>query len=566
MALFDIFKSKKANTLPSSAQAPFPLSQSGFNRLNAYGNGSLVSLLTRQLPGSHRDWSTEAGDLGLNSIVAISIDWYNRNFSQAVPKVYRPSSTQQDDSVEHPIINLIKNPSNLYVSSIFWSFVIQDYKLLGNAYVRKIRVGGKVVSLQYLPADMVQPVGNTITPIEYWTYTVDGVSYKIENKDIIHFRYGRDPKDLRLGRSPVASVLREIATDNYASSTAFGLMRNGPIPAMILGPDANDLAVDISPDDAKTVKRKLQEDFTADNAGNVAVMTGPYKMDRVSWSPEELTLDTIRRLPEERITAALGINAMVLGLGAGLERSTYQNYERSQQQAWEDGMIPLLKQLAEVITFTLMYEYPETQDGEYFEFDVSNVRALADDLDSAAKRAEILYTAGIATLEEAKLIAGLTNTSTPTVSDENTVRTQQSETLSKSFAREVAQEILNTPIVEPSFYSYFEETKATPTQGMKDAARRALKWKEEGFDGGTRVGLARANQIVNGENLSDDTILRMYSFFSRHEVDKKASGFYEGQEGYPSNGRVAWDLWGGDPGFSWSKKNRDRIIKEEDDK
>ena len=58
----------------------------------------------------------------------------------------------------------------------------------------------------------------------------------------------------------------------------------------------------------------------------------------------------------------------------------------------------------------------------------------------------------------------------------------------------------------------------------------------------------------------------MYSFFSRHEVDKKASGFYEGQEGYPSNGRVAWDLWGGDPGFSWSKKNRDRIIKEEDDK
>jgi HK97 family phage portal protein len=437
MALFDIFKSKKANTLPSSAQAPFPLSQSGFNRLNAYGNGSLSSLLTRQLPGSQRDWSKEAGDLGLNSIVAVAIDWYNRNFSQAIPKVYRPSSTQQDDTIEHPIITLIKNPSNMYVSSIFWSFIIQDYKLLGNSYVRKIRVNNKVVSLQYLPADMVMPVGSSVNPIEYWTYTVDGTSYKIENKDIIHFRYGRDPKDLRLGRSPVSSVLREIATDNYASSTAFGLMRNGPIPAMILGPDANDLAVDISPDDAKTVKRKLQEDFTSDNAGNVAVMTGPYKMDRVSWSPEELALDTIRRLPEERITAALGINAMVLGLGAGLERSTYQNYERSQQQAWEDGMIPLLKQLAEVISFSLMYEYSETQDGDYFEFDVSNVRALADDLDSAAKRAELLYTSGIATLEEAKLIAGLTNTGTATVSDENVVRTQSTETVAKSLVKKI---------------------------------------------------------------------------------------------------------------------------------
>jgi len=529
MALFDIFKSKKADTLPSGSQAPFPLSQSGFNRLIAYGNGSLVSILTRQLPGSHRDWSKEAGDLGLNSIVAISLDWYNRNFSQAVPKVYRASTTQQDDSIEHPIINLIKNPSSLYVSSIFWSFIIGDYKLLGNAYVRKIRVNNKVVSLQYLPADMVMPVGSAINPIEYWTYTVDGKSYKLENKDVIHFRYGRDPNDLRLGRSPVSSVLREIATDNYASSTAFGLMRNGPIPAMILGPDANDLSVDISPDDAKTVKRKLQEDFTADNAGQVAVMTGPYKMDRVSWSPEELTLDTIRRLPEERITAALGINAMVLGLGAGLERSTYQNYERSQQQAWEDGMIPLLKQLAEVISFNLMYEYPETREGDYFEFDVSNVRALADDLDSAAKRAELLYTAGIATLEEAKLIAGLTNTGSPTVSDESIVKPQTQETVKA---------------VPDSF---------VPTDAMSNNAKRALKWKDEGFDGGTAVGFARAHQLANKENLSFDTVVRMYSFFSRHEVDKKAPGFNQGEEGFPSNGRVAWDLWGGDAGFSWSR-------------
>ena len=60
MALFDIFKSKKANPLPSGTQAPFPMSQSGFNRLNAYGNGALTSILTRQLPGSYRDWSKEA--------------------------------------------------------------------------------------------------------------------------------------------------------------------------------------------------------------------------------------------------------------------------------------------------------------------------------------------------------------------------------------------------------------------------------------------------------------------------------------------------------------------------
>jgi hypothetical protein len=94
----------------------------------------------------------------------------------------------------------------------------------------------------------------------------------------------------------------------------------------------------------------------------------------------------------------------------------------------------------------------------------------------------------------------------------------------------------------------------TPTSGMKSAARRALQWKKEGKRGGTRVGLTRANQIVNGTALSDSTVMRMYSFFSRHEVDKKATGFSSGEEGFPSPGRVAWDLWGGDAGFSWSRQ------------
>jgi hypothetical protein len=94
----------------------------------------------------------------------------------------------------------------------------------------------------------------------------------------------------------------------------------------------------------------------------------------------------------------------------------------------------------------------------------------------------------------------------------------------------------------------------SPTDGMKSAARRALAWKKEGKRGGTRVGLTRANQIVGGESLSESTVMRMYSFFSRHEVDKKATGFSSGEEGFPSPGRVAWDLWGGDAGFSWSRE------------
>jgi len=99
-----------------------------------------------------------------------------------------------------------------------------------------------------------------------------------------------------------------------------------------------------------------------------------------------------------------------------------------------------------------------------------------------------------------------------------------------------------------------------PTESMAAEAKRALKWKEDGHAGGTLVGLARANQLAKRENLSATTVKRMHSFFSRHEVDKKGKGF-SGGDGYPSKGRVAWALWGGDAGQSWARMMAKRIDK-----
>ena len=93
-----------------------------------------------------------------------------------------------------------------------------------------------------------------------------------------------------------------------------------------------------------------------------------------------------------------------------------------------------------------------------------------------------------------------------------------------------------------------------PNSGMKAAARRALKWKADGkaTGAGTPVGWGRATDIVAGRAMYLSFVKRMFSFFSRHEVDKKGKGFFDGPE-FPSNGRIMWDAWGGDAGFSWSR-------------
>ena len=91
-----------------------------------------------------------------------------------------------------------------------------------------------------------------------------------------------------------------------------------------------------------------------------------------------------------------------------------------------------------------------------------------------------------------------------------------------------------------------------PTEGMMAEAAKGLEWREKFKRGGTSIGVARARDISNGKNLSEDTVKRMNSYFARHEVDKKGEGFQQGEDGFPSAGRIAWALWGGDAGQVWA--------------
>jgi hypothetical protein len=100
------------------------------------------------------------------------------------------------------------------------------------------------------------------------------------------------------------------------------------------------------------------------------------------------------------------------------------------------------------------------------------------------------------------------------------------------------------------------EKTYNPPVGVQNAAKRALKWIADGKAGGgfTSVGRRRASQLASGQAVSRDTVARMKSYFARHTVDKKATGFNAGEEGYPSAGRVAWDAWGGSAGQAWTNR------------
>lgn len=100
----------------------------------------------------------------------------------------------------------------------------------------------------------------------------------------------------------------------------------------------------------------------------------------------------------------------------------------------------------------------------------------------------------------------------------------------------------------------YDNIDFTPPAGVRAEATRGLEWRKKYGRGGTGVGVARARDLSNGRQISPDTARRMASYFARHEVDRKGKGFFRGDDGYPSAGRIAWALWGGDAGKAWSSK------------
>ena len=85
-------------------------------------------------------------------------------------------------------------------------------------------------------------------------------------------------------------------------------------------------------------------------------------------------------------------------------------------------------------------------------------------------------------------------------------------------------------------------------------ARRGLELREKYNRGGTPIGARRATQLADREVVSVETLRRMVAFFDRHEIDLQAPAARRGHPNYPSAGRIAWLLWGGDSGRVWARR------------
>lgn len=92
----------------------------------------------------------------------------------------------------------------------------------------------------------------------------------------------------------------------------------------------------------------------------------------------------------------------------------------------------------------------------------------------------------------------------------------------------------------------------TIPKAAQEEAKRGLAWRKEHHRGGTPVGVNSARTLAAGGQIGLEKVRHIAKYFPRHEVDKKGKGYRVDEEGYPSAGRIAWALWGGDAAWRWA--------------
>jgi len=346
------------------------------------------------------------GNGASNSAVVACLQVLGTSFSEAQLSVKKyDSEGYEQDVLNHPLTKLMRRPNPYMSGDIIQQYIINAMHVSGDAYLLKQKNNaGQVVALYPLMPEEVKPQGTKEDLITFYEYETNNQKFIIRPEDIVHIRLGLDPNNHKKGFAPLRSVLREIYGDESAGQLATALLANSGVPSVLITPRTE---YSPTPEEAEQIARTYQQKTAGKNKGKPLVVTGAMKVEKMAFSPTELDIGTLRRVPEERISAVLGVPAILAGLGSGLERATYSNAETLREFFTENKLIPLWKQVGEELTQQLLLkDYEETEEITAY-YDYSNVRALQQDMDELFNRLNVGVQGGWITVAEAREQVGL---------------------------------------------------------------------------------------------------------------------------------------------------------------
>ena len=357
----------------------------------------------------------EMGDGLGNSAVVACVNVLATSFAESPLKVYQKTENGKQEVKNHPMEILMSRPNEFISGAVLSHYLVTSLSAHGDAFLLKVKNNkGEVVQLIPLMPSYVKVRGNQKELITHYEYhavqqnnSLNPDFVELPRENVVHIRQGMDPDDHRRGFSPLRSVMRELAGDEAAGQFAVALLHNMAVPGVILSPKDDSMGGP-SREEADAIAQAFKNKFSGANRGAPMIMTGAMDVDVLSFTPEQMNLKALRRLPEERVSSVLGVPAILAGLGAGLDAATYNNTKELREFFTEQKMIPMWSAVASELTHQLLHTDFENGDYNYSaNYDLDMVRALSTDRQDLVKSMNSAVQGGFVTIGEARSSLGL---------------------------------------------------------------------------------------------------------------------------------------------------------------
>lgn len=493
--------------------------------------------------------------------VYITVDAYAQPLSTVPLRVFsRETTTNNTDawkpvSERHKLNLMLKKPNSYQDSTQFMYSIISEYILGGNSFfffapktAQMIPIGFERVSYNFSNGE---PTEFLVTTGVDETFTAN--DKKIYNlKEICHIKRP-NPASVFYGLSPFVPGRKSLLFNRYSQDYLNAFYLKGATPQFILSLDreANEMS-------AQRLLKSMEQAYSGRrNARRTMLLPKGVSATAADNKIADQQLVDLINLNRETILNVLHIPKHVVGLQAAGSLGSEES-KMALRYFWESAVRPTGDSIASAMT-KYFREQKLLGENEELRFDYSGVMALQENLEAKAQLSiQMLQSHTLnevrAALWQLPPVNGgdaLPGSKPPVLQAIQVgpeVVANQPETPNISPAVTEAKALVEVP--EQNQKAPYDVIDFQPTQQMADNAERGLKLRSEYGRGGTSVGVARAVQLKNRENLSPETVRRMRSFFARHQHDNLE------QKDPPSNGYIAWLLWGGDAGRDWA----DRVV------
>ena len=547
MAIFDRFRAKTVE----------PVSTKNSSMVGYFGVGS-----TQPTNYQYEDLASEG--YMKNAIVYRCVNEIAKGAS-GVP--FKICNAEGDEIENHPAKTLLNRPNPLQSYSEFMNALFGYLLLSGNSYMLKVAgISNVPKELHLLRPDRITISGGRGAMPARYDYKVNGRVEAVYDVDqdsgFSELKQTKlwNPLDDFYGLSPLNAAAVEVDQHNLSSKHNINLLNNGARPsgAVIFKPkDSDGFATSLTAGQRQQLMTDLNNRFSGtDNAGRPMLLEGDFDWKEMGLSPKDMDFINLKHMSATDIAMCFGVPSQLVGVP---DSQTYSNVAEARLALYEETILPMLSKVQSDINEWLM---PQFSEDVFFKFDTDEIPALSERRKRIYENVIGAVKEGIMTRNEARERLGL-----------NAIDGADGLLVNASLFP-LNEGLPDAPVEEEDSkdYELYDDSKAlsdidsTPSKAMSQEAQRGLDWRKKHKRGGTQVGVTRANQLVDRQKLSLDVVTRMHSYFSRHEVDKQGAGFSPSEKGYPSAGRIAWALWGGDAGQSWAKAKRAQIIAEEDTK